>query len=207
MSIPEELEAFNILIEQAPEHSEQSEDGSYLLVPIAYLEPDLRFVYKGAVQVTIQSQTEMFGAVCMCIRLKVFHPYYKEWFEYDGTAAIIIESEQPGEYKGSTKTLVANDIKTGVAQCYSEALKNAAKKIGPRFGSDLNRTRKPGRQSKEDVAEKKTKVIDKRYLNLIEACETIAELNKVIPDLPSTPEIQKALNLKLTSLKKTNKKT
>lgn len=201
--LPSDMNAdeFQQWLEMEPDHKEVSEDGSYLHVPIGYLEPDLRFTFNGKLKIKIKDIKEMFGATVLHIRMKVFHPVHKIWLKYDGIAAIPIEGEKPGEYKGSVKTLVLDEMKTGVASCYSEAIKNAAKKIGKRFGSDLNRVNKPG-NTKPDKAEVKKKAVNSRVQSLIDDCTSIAELNSIISELPSSEEVQQALNKKLTSLKK-----
>lgn len=195
----ERLEAYDILINLPPEHSELSEDGEYSLVPIAYLEPDLRKIFSHGLQITIKSQQEMFGAICTTIQLKVFHPVYKSWFKYDGTAAMIIEVISAGKYEGSTN-VVMKDIKTAIAIGYSEAVKNAAKKIGPRFGADLNRKRTPARAKAEKAKDQATHESE-RILHLINDAESIPELNKLIDQIPTNEEFQKAFSNKLKSLK------
>lgn len=182
-SFIQDLKKFNDKLNEEPakENTEKSEDGDFLHVPIAYLEKDLKEVFEGAVQIIIKEQKEMFGAITMFIGIKVFHPVYQEWLNYDGTAAVVIESELPGEFKGSSKTLIREDIKTSIALCYSEAIKNAAKKIGRRFGSDLNRINKPGKSVYEsneeayifDATKKYTK---KDLLQLIAAGKITTEM-------------------------------
>lgn len=177
------LKEFNNLLSQEPEHSEPSEDGTYLLVPIAFLEPDLNFIYDGAINIKIREQKEMFGAVCMFIDLEVFHPIFEIWQTFSGTAAVVIESEKPGDYKGSSKVLVTENIRTAIASCYTECIKNAAKKIGIRFGKDLNRTSKPSnkmiktKRSQEEIQAE-------RLTHLINDCSTIKELMNIKKNVP-----------------------
>ncbi len=178
------LKAFNEKLDEEPakEHTEKSEDGDYHHIPIAFLEKDLKDVFDGAVQIIIKQQQQMFGAVTMFIDLQVFHPVYYEWLTFSGTAAVVIESEKPGEYKGASKVLIMDDIKTAIALCYSEAIKNAAKKIGRRFGSDLNRVNKPGNKSNYDeqpekyVFDKAKKYTKKDLLQLVAAGSIAVEV-------------------------------
>lgn len=129
------------------------------------------------------------------------NPVYKQWFKYDGTAALIIEQMSAGPYEGTTNVKM-QDIKTAVAICYSEAVKNAAKKIGPRFGSDLNRTRTPARVK---AAKKNQDQIEtERIILVINDAETISDLNALLSQLPTQNEtIQDAFAKKIISLKKT----
>lgn len=190
-------------LEMAPTNTEASEDGLYLHVPIAYLEPDLRNTFQGNIEITIKKQTIIDGILTIIVRLKVFHPVKKIYLKYDGIAGTILQNISAGKFEGTTKITTVEYIKPEIAACYSEAIKNAAKKIGKRFGSDINRVNKPGAKPIKETVKKKA--VDNRVLTLINDCESIEELNRLLPTLPSTPEVQDALNEKLTSLKKTIK--
>lgn len=165
-----------------PEHTETSEDGSYLLVPIAYLEADLRFVYGGLINIRIKEQKEMFGHITMFIDLEVFHPVYEIFQTFSGTAAIAIESEKPGDFKGTSKVMIVEPLKTAIALCYSECVKNAAKKIDMRFGKDLNRKSKPTNMTK--TKKTKTEIEHERMEILINDCDTIKELMSLKRNVP-----------------------
>lgn len=197
-------EQFSAWLEMEPEYKEKSEDGDYFHVPIGFLEPDLRATFEGRLKIKIKETIQIFGSVTLHIRIKVFHPVHKIWLKYDGIASVLIENVKAGKYEGSTDVQVVNEIKTSIAVCYSEAIKNAAKKIGKRFGSDLNRINKPG-VIKEDKVQVKKKAVNSRIESLIDQCATIAELNAIMPDLPNTEEVQQALNNKLKTLKKQKK--
>lgn len=197
-------EEFQAHLESAPEHTEKSDEGDFYHVPIGYLEPDLRYTFNGDINITIRKIKIKDGILTLIVRLKVFHPVKKEYQKFDGIAATIIQSIKPGKWEGSTVSITSDDIKPEVAACYSEALKSAAKKIGKRFGSDVNRINAPGKQ-KEAPEQKKKRATDERILHLINDAEDIPALNALIKDLPQTEEVQTALNNKLRSLKKTKK--
>lgn len=135
----QKLESWQELINKDPEKTEPSQDGEYRLVPIAILEPDLQDVFKGAIDIVIDEYKEMFGYVSMKITLSVFHPVYERFFNYSGIAAIQIESESEGQYKGTTQIKPVEPLKQAIAAVYSECIKNAAKRIGNRFGQRVNR--------------------------------------------------------------------
>lgn len=198
-------EEFRAYLEEDPAHIEKAEDGEYQHVPIAFLEPDLRYTFDGKIEIVVKGYREMFGAIMLHVRLKVFHPVHKIWLKFDGMAASNIEGIEAGEWKGTTKSRLLDDMRTGVPACYSVAIQNAAKKIGKRFGSDVNRTSKPG-EPKETPEVTKKKKVDDRILSLIDDCETTEELNKLLPQLPNGEEVQQALNKKLLSLKNKIKK-
>lgn len=197
-------EQFMSWLEMEPEHTEKSEDGDYLHVPIAYLEPDLRTTFNGDIEIIIRKMKIKQGLLTIIVRLKVFHPVKKKYLKYDGIAGTLLQKIEEGAYKGSTKVTTLETIKPEIAACYSEAIKNASKKIGKRFGSDINRVHAPGK-AKPEKAELKKKAIDSRVEALIDSCSTIPELNQIIPQLPNTEEVQQALNNKLKTLKKQKK--
>lgn len=202
---PSEMSAdeFQAFLEMEPPNKEKSDEGDFFHVPIGYLEPDLRATFEGKIKIKIKQTIQMFGSVTLHIRIKVFHPVHEIWLKYDGIASVLIENVKPGQYEGSTKVQIVDELKTAIAACYSEAIKNGAKKIGKRFGSDLNRVNKPG--AKPDKVEIKKKAVDHRAQTLIDDCTSIADLNAIMPQLPNTEEVQQALNKKLTSLKKPKK--
>lgn len=199
-----ELEFANWL-EMEPEHKEKSEDGDYYHVPIGYLEPDLRFTFNGDLDITIKKFKITEGILTIVVRLQVFHPVKQKYMRYDGIAWTVYQSVQPGDFKGSTRLVSIENMKPEIAACYSEAIKNASKKIGKRFGSDINRVNAPGK-AKPEKAEVKKKAMDSRVSMLIDQCTSIKELNELIPTLPpNTEEVQQALNNKLKTLKKQKK--
>ena len=140
----ESLNEFLKLINAEPENVETNDDG-YKHIPIAFIEADLRRIYQGLVQYEITQTIALFNSVSMNVRLKVFHPVLQEWLNYDGSAAVLIESVTQGKYADTQKVVKANDENMAVAMVYSEAIKKAAQRIGERFGSNLNRENAPGK--------------------------------------------------------------
>lgn len=207
--LPSEMNAqeFQDFLEMQPDHKELSEDGAYYHVPIAFLEPDLRYTFNGQINIKIKSFREYFGSIVIHVRLKVFHPVYKLWQCYDGIAATPIQSIIEGEWKNTTKLNQIDEMKTGVPAAYSTAVQNAAKKIGKRFGSDVNRMSTPANKGKQKPDEEKKKQhFDERITMLIDGAENLSELNEVLPHIGDNEEYEKAFNKKLNSLKKPTKK-
>lgn len=194
-------EQFQAWLEMEPEHKEKSEEGDFYHVPIGYLEPDLRFTFEGDIEITIRKQEIIEGLLTLVVRLKVFHPVKKKYLKYDGIASAYIQRVEEGTFRGSTKVVFDESIKATVAACYSEGIKNAAKKIGKRFGSDINRVNVPGQKLKPE--EIKHNQEHKRILVLINDAETIPELNKYIDLIGKDDLLQKAFTKKLNTLKKT----
>lgn len=192
---------FQSWLEQEPPKVEKSEDGEYLHVPIGYLEPDLRNTFDGDLHIKIKKLSITEGILTIIARIKVFHPVKKKYLKYDGIASTSLTTA--GGYKGSSRNLSAEELRPEVAACYSEAIKNGCKKIGKRFGSDINRVNAPGKPNGKDAkSETKKKAVEGRVQVLIDDCETVEDLNKIMGTLPNTEEVQKALNTKLKQLKK-----
>lgn len=196
---------FQDWLEMDPPHVEPSQEGDYSHIPIAYLEPDLRYTFCGDINFKVKELYIKDGQIFMIVRIKAFHPVLKKYLKYDGVAAMATFTHA-GEYKGATRSLSGEEIKPEFAACYSEGIKNAAKKIGKRFGSDINRVNAPGKPNgKPPKEEVQKKAVDSRVQVLIDDCESIEDLNKVMPTLPNTEEVQKALNSKLKQLKSKKK--
>lgn len=194
-------EQFQEWLEMEPKHKEKSEEGDFYHVPIGYLEPDLRFTFEGDIDITIRKQEIVEGLLTIIVRLKVFHPVKKKYLKYDGIASTYIQRVEEGSYKGSTRVILDDTIKATVAACYSEGIKNAAKKIGKRFGSDINRVNVPGQKPKPEEIKKSHE--QKRILNLINDSANYTELNKYIDLVGNDDQLKKAFNQKLNTLKKT----
>lgn len=138
----EDLAAFNELLNQEPDPKilETDRETGYRHIPIAFIEHDLRNIYKGGVQYEILATRQIFNSIQKDVRIKVFHPVFEQWFNYDGCAAVLIESVAPNQKYVDIMTVVkVSDESMADAVVYSEAIKKAAQRIGVRFGSNLNR--------------------------------------------------------------------
>lgn len=202
------LEEFNEMLNEdpKPEIIEINED-LYKHIPIAFLEADLRKCFEGRVEFQ-KTQTQMiFNAVDCDAIIRVFHPVLKEYQTFYGPGTVLIESVSQGKYANSQTVVKANNESMATALAFAEGKKSAARQIGTRFGSNLNRTNKPGRPQKESFKVTKKKTVDARAGILIDDCKSIAELNALMPTLPNTEEVQEALNKKLISLKQNKKQS
>lgn len=195
-------EEFQAHLESEPGYQEKSSEGDYNHIPIGYLEPDLRATFNGDISITIKKQKLKHGILTLIIRLDVFHPVKQKYLSYDGIASTVIQLITPGKYEGSTISKTIEDIKPEVAACYSEAIKNAAKKIGKRFGSDINRKIAPG-NGHEKKAEKN--VVEDRIQHLIDDCTTAEEIRLLYSQIPNDAKSQSAYTKKLKELLKQSK--
>jgi len=108
-------------------------------IPISALEKDLHKVYFGTAQFELLWSKQVLNEYEVAARIKVFHPILMQWLNYDGIAAALIQQKANTEIIDFHAYKLPTALKLGAPNAYSEAIKNAAKKIGKRFGSDLMR--------------------------------------------------------------------
>lgn len=185
-----ELENFTKTLNVAPKPEKIKKHQGYLYIPISSVEKDLQRYFFGLIQFEIKSYTQIFNEFVVHARIKTFHPVLKQWLNYDGIGAGMFQQDAGTPIQDFMTFKKGNAGKLTVPNAYAEALKNAAKKIGKRFGSDLNR-------KEEDVAEyepflksqpattdekKHQKEVD-RINHLIQDSQTMEELENVKPFL------------------------
>lgn len=142
------LEEFNNLLNEEPNPDNvQTNDDGYRHIPIAHLEADLRYCFQGLVQFRKTPNSQLFNAVDCDAHIGVYHPTLEEWLWFHGTGTVMIESITKGKYADTTKVVKEADESLATSLAFAEAKKSAAKGIGRRFGSDLNRVNKPGKES------------------------------------------------------------
>jgi hypothetical protein len=179
-------EEFNILLNQEPDPSiiYTNEDG-YQSLPIAFVEDNLRNFYEGYVQFEILRTQLLASSLQKDIRIKVWHPVKKEWFHYDGSAAVCLETITQGKYADTHTVVKAKDESMADAICYSKAILKGAQRIGVAFGSNLNRDleKTPNGKHKSTYDEKEAFIFDeeKKYtkrdlLTLIAAGKITTEI-------------------------------
>jgi hypothetical protein len=132
-----------------PDNIKTNENG-YKHIPIAFLEADLRYCFEGRVEFQKTPTQMIFNAVDCDAVIRVFHPVLKEYQTFYGTGTVMIETITQGKYADTQKVVKANDESLATALAFAEAKKSAARQIGRRFGSDLNRTERPGKVSAYD---------------------------------------------------------
>jgi hypothetical protein len=72
-------------------------------------------------------------------RIKVFHPVINQWLNYDGVGSAVIQQDAGTKVIDFQLFKKPNALQLTLPKAYAEAIKNAAKKIGKRYGADLNR--------------------------------------------------------------------
>jgi hypothetical protein len=160
------LQEFNDLLneEPNPETIKVNDDG-YRHIPIAFLEADLRRCFEGRVEFQKTPSQMLFNAVDCDAIIRVFNPVLKEYQTFYGPGTVLIESVSQGKYADTQKVVKVNDESLATALAFAEAKKSAARQIGRRFGSDLNRIKAPGKVSAYDNAADEKYIFDaeKKY--------------------------------------------
>jgi hypothetical protein len=182
------LTEFNDLINQEPPETKTDSETGYIHIPIGFLEKDLRDCFEGLVVFQKTPNQQLFNAVDCDAKIMVFHPVLKVWLEFHGTGTVLIESITQGKYADTTKVVKENDESLATSRAFAEAKKSAAKGIGPRFGSNLNRENAPGKQPNAydilppiDIEELiKNKASKSELLHLIAAGRITAEQKEEI---------------------------
>lgn len=184
------LENFTKTLNVAPKAEKIKIHQGKKYIPISSVEKDLQRYFFGLVQFEVKSYQQIFNEFIVHARIKVFNPVLRQWMNYDGMGAGMFQQEADSPIQDFHIFKLKNAGKITVPNAYAAALKNAAKKIGKRFGSDLNR-------KEEDVAEyepflksqpattdekKHQKEVD-RINHLIQDSQTMEELENVKPFL------------------------
>ena len=146
------LSEFSDLLNQEPnpDHVFPSEDvdetgRSYFHIPIGYLEEDLRYCYGGLVQYLKTPTVELRNAVTCDVHIGVFHPILQQWLWYHGVGTVMLDEIGQGKYAQTTTVAKVNNEDAASHLAYAEGIKSACRRIGKRFGSDLNRDNAPGK--------------------------------------------------------------
>lgn len=134
-----ELESFTKSLNLTPNPVKVQQHQGYDYIPISTIEKDLDKVYFGLVQYEVIDYKQIFNEVACHARIKVFHPILRQWLHYDGLGAAVIQQDANTKVADFMLHKKANAGQLTFPKAYAEAIKNAAKKIGKRFGSDLNR--------------------------------------------------------------------
>lgn len=156
-------------------------------IAISVLEKDLDKVFFGMVQYEILWSKQVLNEFEVAARIKVFHPILMQWLNYDGIGAALIQQQSKTEIIDFHQYKLQTALKLAAPNAYAEAIKNAAKKIGKRFGSDVMREIEDDYTPYKINTEKQSKeeIEADRISHLIKDCDTIAELKKLEQHVPA----------------------
>ena len=80
----------------------------------------------------------MFNSVVVTVRLHLQHPLTGEWSYKDGIGAVGVQTDA-GEDASAMQRIKHDAVMKAAPSAESYALKNAAEKLGPLFGSELGK--------------------------------------------------------------------
>ena len=110
---------------------------SYNYVPIERVEWLLKTIFK-RYRIEITNQGTAFNAVWVTARVNYFNPISNEWDFHDGIGAKQLQTAK-GTSPAGLGNINNGAVTMAMPDAYHEAIKNACKKFGKIFGSDLNR--------------------------------------------------------------------
>lgn len=112
-------------------------DGSRYL-PISFVQMNLDELFFGLWSWEITDVKVVANEILVWGNLKALHPVSNTWITRSGTGAAMIQ-QKSGSAIDDISAKIKNTISKDLPHAEAEALKNAAKKLGRRFGRDLNR--------------------------------------------------------------------
>lgn len=133
------MENFTTLLNKAPKKEKIQTHQGYQYLPISTVEKDLDRLYFGLVQYECVSYSQIFNEIACHARIRVFHPVIMQWLTYDGLGSAVIQQDANTKVMDFNSYKKANALQLTLPKAYAEGIKNAAKKIGKAFGSDINR--------------------------------------------------------------------
>lgn len=125
--------------EPKQEWLQKTPDGKANYIPIGIIENQLRQDFAGLVQYEILSERRELNEYIVSARIKVFNPIIMQWMNYDGLGAVQIMQDSGANLANFNETKKKNALQMNAPKAYAEAIKNAAKKIGIKYGANLNR--------------------------------------------------------------------
>jgi hypothetical protein len=188
------IEQFTEKLNQLPDKSwlQKTPDGKAEYIPIGILENQLRQDFNGLVQYELLSERRELNEYIVSARIKVFHPIALQWLNYDGVGCVQIMQDSGATISQFNDTKKKNALQMNAPKAYAEAIKNAAKKIGKKYGADLNR-------KFEDTYVSDTVIED--VIQQLKDCTTEAELKEV---WSMYPDYHRSTKFKMTFTQRKN---
>lgn len=133
------IQNFTKLLNTKPKPDMVQKHQGYDYLPISHIEKELDKLYFGLVQYEVITYQQIFNEISCHARIKVFHPVINQWMQYDGLGSAVIQQDKDTKVSDFHLYKKGNALQLALPKAYAEAIKNASKKIGKRFGADLNR--------------------------------------------------------------------
>lgn len=89
-------------------------------------------------EIEIKNAFQIANSITVIVRLRYWHPVYKEWVSHDGIGAAPLQTNS-GAGAIDWNQIKSNAVQIGAPAAKSYAVKDAAEQIGKLFGRDLNR--------------------------------------------------------------------
>lgn len=173
-------DSFMVFLNQDPPQSWVKKNpyaGNSLYIPVEKVEWLLRRLFKNP-RFEIRQQGVMFNSCYTTVRIHYFDPVLNDWTFQDGTGASQIQTTK-GSSPAELQNIGQGAVEKALPDSYSQAIKNAAKKIGRIFGADLNRdSPMPYTQDEKLQNVKREKEIE-RLRKLIAAATELDELESL----------------------------
>lgn len=200
-----EIEAFTARLNQEPDPTwlHKTPDNKAEYIPVGIIEMNLRKDFMGLVGFTVLTERRELNEYIVTARISVFHPVIMQWIHYDGIGAKVITQKKDTELNDFAQYKQKNALEMNAPNAYAEAIKNAAKKIGKKYGADINRKHE---DSYEDVytQEAEIKPIIAEVLEKIDKCDTLDELALLwdcYPEHHANTNFKKIFGLRKTTIK------
>lgn len=176
-------------------------DGKADYIPIEIIERELRQDFNGLVQFELLTERRELNEYIATARIKAFHPVILQWMNYDGIGSVVIMQDKDATLESFAATKKKNALTLNAPKAYAEAIKNAAKKIGEKYGANINR--------KEDAPYEPKELIREALDNVTEMFKSITtekglmELYGEYPELHSNSKFKMAFSQAKKALNET----
>ena len=202
---PKSLESFAERLNDQPLKAEiqinkAANNSKYL--PISFVQMQLDEIYLGLWETVNFQWAVIANEIVGKIELRVFHPVAKVWLTRTGAAAAMIQQKS-----GSAITDIGAKGKNTLVKDFphleAECLKNAAKKLGKRFGRDLNRILEDAYNSFLDEVTTAKAAQDDGLADKLANCRNPGELKILLdsnPEWEQNPAILKQFSERLKEL-------
>lgn len=194
------LEEFNKRLQEKPDpkNLQKTPDGKAEYLPIDFVENQLREDFAGLVEFTVISERRELNEYIVHARITVVHPVAMMKLNYDGIGVTQIMQDKDATLAQFNETKKKNALEMNAPKAYSEAIKNAAKKIGKKYGGSVNRKHEDnyvGIYTAEDLREPAMEELRKATSK-----EEIKAIVSKYPELKSDKEFMKQATAKHNQL-------
>lgn len=110
----------------------------YKYLPIEEIQNNLDSLFMGLYSIEVRSTSTFVNSVMVTVRINYFHPVFKMWLFVDGVGASSLQVNKDSN-PTDLNQLKQDSVVMALPKAKTEALKNAAKELGNKFGRTLNK--------------------------------------------------------------------